>query len=74
MRGLAAAEIEKRVAHVADALELTATARALPPQLSGGQQQRVAIGRALVREPRSSSSTSRSPISMRHCGSRCAAR
>ena len=30
-----------------------------PKQLSGGQRQRVAIGRAIVREPRSSCSTSR---------------
>ena len=52
MRKMAAGEIATRVAHVADALELTPLLARLPAQLSGGQQQRVAIGRALVREPR----------------------
>ena len=36
-------------------------------QLSGGQRQRVAMGRALVREPRRSCSTSRSRTSTRSC-------
>ena len=40
-----------------------------PTELSGGQRQRVAIGRAIVREPRSFSSTSRSRISTPNCGS-----
>jgi multiple sugar transport system ATP-binding protein len=43
-----------------------------PGQLSGGQRQRVAIGRAIVREPRRSSSTSRSRTSMRRCAWGCA--
>jgi ABC-type sulfate/molybdate transport systems ATPase subunit len=40
-----------------------------PGQLSGGQRQRVAIGRAIVREPRRSSSTSRCRTSTRRCAS-----
>jgi multiple sugar transport system ATP-binding protein len=42
-----------------------------PGQLSGGQRQRVAIGRAIVREPRRSSSTNRCRTSMPRCGSAC---
>ncbi|QPB24301.1 ATP-binding cassette domain-containing protein [Rhizobium sp. 007] len=52
MRGLDRPEIAKRVAVVAEALELGHVLQRLPGQLSGGQQQRVAIGRAIVREPR----------------------
>ena len=43
-----------------------------PAQLSGGQRQRVAMGRALVRDPRCSCSTSRCPTSTPSCGSKCA--
>ena len=45
-----------------------------PRQLSGGQRQRVAIGRAIVRDPRCSCSTSRCPISTPSCACRCAPR
>jgi multiple sugar transport system ATP-binding protein len=45
------AEIDARVAKVADTLGLTALLDRTPRQLSGGQRQRVAIGRAIVREP-----------------------
>ncbi|CAI8053140.1 sn-glycerol-3-phosphate import ATP-binding protein UgpC [Geodia barretti] len=49
-------------------LEITELLKRRPRQMSGGQRQRVAIGRALVRDPRaSSSSTSRSPTSMPSC-------
>ncbi|MEZ5665967.1 MAG: ABC transporter ATP-binding protein [Alphaproteobacteria bacterium] len=52
MRGIGTMEIRRRVAAVAESLELQHVLARLPAQLSGGQQQRVAIGRALVREPR----------------------
>jgi sn-glycerol 3-phosphate transport system ATP-binding protein len=45
------AEIERRVADVAEVLELTELLGRKPAQLSGGQRQRVAMGRALIREP-----------------------
>jgi multiple sugar transport system ATP-binding protein len=44
-------EIARRVAEVADTLELGQLLHRLPRELSGGQQQRVALGRALIREP-----------------------
>ncbi len=46
------AEIEKRVAEVAERLGLTHLLERRSKQLSGGQRQRVAVGRAIVREPK----------------------
>jgi len=51
MRGVPAAELEKRVAQALTLVQLTGQAHKLPGQLSGGQQQRVAIARAIVIEP-----------------------
>ena len=51
MRGVAAAEIDRRVAAALDTVQLQGHATKLPGQLSGGQQQRVAIARAIVIEP-----------------------
>ena len=48
--GMPKAEIEKRVRHTAQMLQLDTLLQRKPSQLSGGQRQRVAIGRALVRE------------------------
>lgn len=45
------AEIDKRVAGAAEALNLGDYLDRRPGQLSGGQRQRVAIGRSIVREP-----------------------
>ena len=50
-RGLAKAEITKRVADVLDKVHMGQFAERLPAQLSGGQQQRIALARALVFEP-----------------------
>jgi len=46
-----AAEIERRVARVAELLQLSELLARKPKDLSGGQRQRVAMGRAIVREP-----------------------
>jgi ABC-type sugar transport system ATPase subunit len=51
MQGMAKPERDRRVAKVADTLQLTPLLGRLPKELSGGQRQRVAIGRAIVREP-----------------------
>jgi multiple sugar transport system ATP-binding protein len=47
-----APEIGRKVAEVAELLELGALLDRKPGQLSGGQRQRVAMGRAIVRQPR----------------------
>lgn len=49
---LSRAEIHKRVARVAETLELEDYLERRPAALSGGQRQRVAMGRAMVREPK----------------------
>ncbi|WP_419914520.1 ABC transporter ATP-binding protein [Hoeflea sp.] len=51
MHGIAKPEREKRIAQVADLLQISHLLDRKPGQLSGGQRQRVAMGRALVREP-----------------------
>ena len=45
------AEVDRRVRHAAEILQLTPYLNRKPRDLSGGQRQRVAIGRAIVREP-----------------------
>ncbi|MDE1894964.1 MAG: sn-glycerol-3-phosphate ABC transporter ATP-binding protein UgpC [Pseudomonadota bacterium] len=52
LRGHAQADIDRRVAAAAQALELESRLGARPAALSGGQRQRVALGRALVRDPK----------------------
>ena len=44
-------EIEQRVKHAADILDIGHLLDRKPKQLSGGQRQRVAVGRAIVRQP-----------------------
>jgi sn-glycerol 3-phosphate transport system ATP-binding protein len=51
LKGVATAEIERRVSEVAKLLHLEEFLQRKPRQLSGGQRQRVAMGRAIVREP-----------------------
>ena len=51
-RSVAKAEIERRVAAVADVLGLKDLLHRRPHALSGGQRQRVALGRAIVRDPK----------------------
>jgi ABC-type sugar transport system ATPase subunit len=50
-RRMARDEIGRRVAAMAEMLELADLLKRKPAQLSGGQRQRVAMGRALIREP-----------------------
>jgi ABC-type sugar transport system ATPase subunit len=50
-RRMAKADVNRRVAEVAEMLSLQELLGRRPAQLSGGQRQRVAMGRALVREP-----------------------
>jgi len=45
-------EIDAKVRHAAEILQLDTLLDRYPKQLSGGQRQRVAIGRAIVREPK----------------------
>lgn len=52
LSGAAPAEVKRRVAEVAQMLQLQTLLQRKPAQLSGGQRQRVAIGRALVRQAR----------------------
>ncbi len=52
LRGLARAEIRRRVASVLDMLNMAGLEDRKVTALSGGQRQRVALGRALAVEPR----------------------
>lgn len=50
VRGLSKAEIESKVAAVAETMQIANVLQRKPDQLSGGQLQRVAIARMLVRD------------------------
>jgi len=52
VRGLARAEIARRVADAAQMLAIGDLLDRRPKELSGGQRQRVALGRALTRDPK----------------------
>ena len=66
------AERDRKVEEAARILQLEPYLERRPKELSGGQRQRVAIGRAIVRNPRCSCSTSRCPTSTPRCAARCA--
>ncbi|MCS6985058.1 MAG: sn-glycerol-3-phosphate ABC transporter ATP-binding protein UgpC [Leptospiraceae bacterium] len=51
LRRMPSTEIQQRVYHAAEILQLTEHLHKKPRQLSGGQRQRVAMGRAIVRNP-----------------------
>ena len=51
-RGIAKAEIDKRVNEALDMVELSGLERRRATELSGGQRQRVALARALVMRPK----------------------
>jgi len=57
IRGMDKEEIEGRVLRAARILELSELLQRKPRELSGGQRQRVAMGRCIVRQPRSFFST-----------------
>lgn len=51
-RGMASAEVQRRVGESLELVGLTEFAQRYGTELSGGQQQRVAVARAVVTEPR----------------------
>ena len=51
LRGMAKADIQRRVSTTAEMLGIESLLERLPKELSGGQRQRVAVGRAIVRQP-----------------------
>ena len=52
VRGVEAAERQRRIAAVLELLQLQELRERRPAELSGGQRQRVALARALLRQPR----------------------
>lgn len=51
MRGMASAQIKRKVAEVLEKVQLPHVAGRTPRELSGGQQQRIALARCFVYEP-----------------------
>lgn len=51
LRDFAQSEIDNRVEHAVDTVQLEGMLDRMPEEMSGGQRQRVAIARAIVRQP-----------------------
>ncbi|GCB06734.1 ABC transporter ATP-binding protein [Ralstonia sp. SET104] len=51
VRGETAAEIQRKVAEIAELVRIDGLLQRKPAELSGGQQQRVSLARAIVRRP-----------------------
>ena len=51
LSGITKQEVDQRVRHAAELLEMAHLLDRFPKQLSGGQAQRVAVGRAIVKKP-----------------------
>ena len=52
VRGVARADVKKRVGEALELVQLGSLAARFPAQLSGGQRQRVALARAIICQPR----------------------
>lgn len=52
LRKMAKSDVQARVRHAAQILDIEHLLQRRPKELSGGQRQRVALGRAIVREPK----------------------
>lgn len=52
MKGMSKDDIDVKVQHVAQLLDIGELLERRPKQLSGGQKQRIAVGRAIVRDPK----------------------
>ena len=72
IRGVDRKTVDAKVREVAERLEITELLKRRPRQMSGGQRQRSPSAGRWCGTRASSSSTSRSPISMPSCGSGCA--
>jgi len=73
LRGVADAQIARRVLEAAQRLGLDSVLDRLPAQLSEGQRQRAALGRAIVSQSQAFSSTNRCPGWTRRSASSCGA-
>ena len=71
--GMRRAEARRRAGEMMDVFDLRAKAGVRAPKLSGGMRRRLLLARALMHEPRLSSSTSRPRASTSSCAWSCGA-